>query len=192
VAKKWVPGNQFPGHTNCINNIQQVPANCRLLDDRGRPLRTSENSQAEVATLIEMFSAPGAMVYDGSCGTMVSANAALRTGRLYVGHDPCQTTLDIALHRTKQYFVDLRRSGLLPKIVDGVCQLAEAPTHQEQCLQNWAQRYLDSHGRVEGRADHLEGSSSQKELIEQDKVPPSNLPAIPPEVTEILSHCIPR
>lgn len=109
-----------------LGGLRQPHPTTKLRDGENRICRVSEWGAAEVLTLLEMFSDPGDVVYDGSAGTLALAKATLRLGRVLFANDPDKATLDAGLARAKQAYRYYKSIGVLPALDDDPVEIPPA------------------------------------------------------------------
>lgn len=73
----------------------------------------SENCLDEVLTMVRRYSNPGEVVFDGSAGTCVIAQACLLLGRVLIATDPDSLTLRCGEARALDLFIRLDNKQML-------------------------------------------------------------------------------
>ena len=70
ITTQWCPRNTHGPHAACVNGLQNIHPAKKMRNTDGKILRMSQQSKEELLTFAAKYTNPGAIVYDGSCGTL--------------------------------------------------------------------------------------------------------------------------
>ena len=112
--------SDYPATSADINNVPRALSSTKLQklvvstvkgeEDRYEPWRTVENSMDELLEILTRFVVPNGKVWDPTCGTGVTALAALRTNRTCVLSDKDAPLVAAMAIRLRWYFSWLRKT----------------------------------------------------------------------------------
>ena len=111
--------SDYPATSADINNVPRALSSTKLQklvvstvkgeEDRYEPWRTVENSMDELLEILTRFVVPNGKVWDPTCGTGVTALAALRTNRTCVLSDKDAPLVAAMAIRLRWYFLGFGR-----------------------------------------------------------------------------------
>ena len=110
--------SDYPATSADINNVPRGLSSTKLQrklvvegeDDRYKPWRTVENSMDELLEILSRYVIPNGKIWDPTCGTGVTALAALRTNRTCVLSDKDGPLVEAMSLRLRWYFSWLKKT----------------------------------------------------------------------------------